>query len=106
MWLWLKSLFLRLLLRRARIGRDIPIIIRKNGYGNVGRAFTYQVEMTSTTNPPSTFVIDGLPSGLFYDVRTGLVSGIPVTAGTYGITIQVTNSVYSQSMGVQFFISP
>lgn len=105
MWLWLKSFFFRLL-RRTRIGRDIPIIVRKNGYGNVGKSFTYQAEMTSATNPPSSFLISGLPSGLFYDAATGLVSGIPTTAGTFGITIQVVNNTYSQSMGVQFFISP
>ncbi len=58
----------------------------------VGAAFSYQI---TATNNPTSFYTDGLPTGLSLDPTTGIISGVPMQAGTYGISFYAVNGVGS-----------
>ncbi len=54
----------------------------------VGQRFSYQIQ---ATNGPATFGAAGLPSGLSFDSSTGLIAGIPESAGASSLSISATN---------------
>ncbi|MGB7493643.1 MAG: putative Ig domain-containing protein [Candidatus Acidiferrum sp.] len=56
--------------------------------GTVGAGFSYQI---TATNSPTSFGATGLPAGLAVN-PTGLISGIPTTAGTSTVTVSATNA--------------
>ena len=58
--------------------------------GQVGVAYTYQVSSNAT--PPVIFGATGLPGGLAINTSSGLITGIPTTAGTATGSISITNS--------------
>ncbi len=57
--------------------------------GTVGTAFSYQI---TATNSPTSYGATGLPSGLSVNTTSGLISGMPTTAGTSTVTLSATNS--------------
>jgi hypothetical protein len=61
--------------------------------GLVGQAYSAQLAAAGGT-PPYTWSIaaGALPPGLAIDANTGLISGAPTAAGTYGFTVQVRDS--------------
>ncbi|MGH3581657.1 MAG: putative Ig domain-containing protein, partial [Mycobacterium sp.] len=60
-----------------------------NQGGTVGQLFTYQI---TATNAPTSYGAAGLPSGLFLNTTTGVISGYPNLAATSNITISATNA--------------
>lgn len=54
-----------------------------------GQSFTYQIAATQT---PTSFGASGLPAGLTVNSATGLISGMPTTAGAASITLTATNA--------------
>ena len=54
-----------------------------------GTQFTYQITASGSPTAYSTTV---LPSGLTLNTTTGVIAGIPTTAGTANITINATNA--------------
>jgi hypothetical protein len=54
-----------------------------------GQKFSYQIQ---ATNGPTTYGSAVLPSGLSFDSSTGLIAGVPESAGTSAILISATNS--------------
>ncbi len=68
--------------------------------GTVGKPFSYQIK---ASNAPTDFFVtspgakgttppaSSLPPGLTYDTHSGLISGIPRTAGTYQVQIAAMN---------------
>ena len=60
--------------------------------GTVGSAYSQTLVATGTT--PITWVTTGgsLPAGLNLNVNTGLISGIPTTAGTSNFTVRASNN--------------
>lgn len=97
------------LFRRRDVPRTGPyaLIKRKNVSAKVNVALTYSIEMASSDNPPTSYKLDGLPTGLSYNSATGVVTGTPTVAGKYDVTIEVTRTsgnTYVQSTGVVFEI--
>ena len=61
--------------------------------GGIGVPYTAQMEATGGTQPYHWSISSGqLPDGLTIDPDTGLISGTPTTAGTFGFTVQVTDN--------------
>jgi hypothetical protein len=71
--------------------------------GQVGVAFSYQI---TATNNPTNYNATGLPAGLSVNTSTGLISGIPTTAGTYSVTISATNAGGTGSATLTLTIKP
>ncbi len=67
-----------------------PVIISPSTAGGIsGQSFYYQI---AASNSPTSFGASNLPSGLTVDAISGLISGIPASAGTMVATISATNS--------------
>jgi hypothetical protein len=83
--------------------QDIQISVY-NGEGNgwaVGSPVSYQVNLgTGVTG----YQASGLPTGMTINATTGLISGTPIEAGDYSITVTVP--VRGLSTVVPFFIRP
>lgn len=58
--------------------------------GPAGSALSYTL---TASNSPDSFVVVGLPAGLSLNTTTGLVSGIPSTAGSYTLTASAVNGL-------------
>jgi PKD repeat protein len=72
-------------------GTAAPVITSATtATGTVGSAFSYQI--VATNSPTSYGTAGGLPSGLWVNTTTGLISGTPTTAGTSTATISATNA--------------
>ena len=54
-----------------------------------GIPLSYQI---TANNSPTSFGASGLPAGLSVNTSTGLISGTPLQAGSYGVTISASNS--------------
>jgi len=55
----------------------------------VGASFTYAI---TATNSPASYNAAGLPAGLTVNIASGIISGIPLSAGTFPVTLSATNS--------------
>ncbi len=53
-----------------------------------GDPFKYQIHATNAT----AYEVQGLPAGLMVDPSTGLISGTPAQAGSFPLTVKVTNA--------------
>jgi hypothetical protein len=60
--------------------------------GMAGSAFAYTL---TANNSPASYDLTGLPSGLSIDPATGVVSGTPLTAGTYTLSANAANALGS-----------
>jgi poly(3-hydroxybutyrate) depolymerase len=65
-------------------------------FGQTGVSFRYTIVSTGGTSP-LTYSASRLPSGLSLDSTTGVISGTPITTGTYNIPITASNSAGSVS---------
>ncbi len=69
----------------------------------VDESFTYQaIALNGVTGVQEI----NLPAGLTLDAQTGLISGIPVQAGTFNPTIRITNEFGTTDVAFQFDIAP
>lgn len=53
-----------------------------------------------------TWNVSGLPEGLYYDYRTGVISGIPESPGTYTVYISVTDGVSTAETTIELVVNP
>jgi Subtilase family/Bacterial Ig domain/Lamin Tail Domain/MBG domain (YGX type) len=68
-----------------------------------GEPFTYQI---TATNSPTTYNATGLPSGLFVNALSGLISGSPTVEGIFNATITATNPFGTGPGALQITIAP
>ncbi|MFA5830250.1 MAG: putative Ig domain-containing protein [Candidatus Paceibacterota bacterium] len=72
------------------INPETPVITSAlTASGNVGSGFSYTI---TGTNSPTSFSAAPLPDGLSVNSETGVISGIPTSAGTTNVTIGATNA--------------
>ena len=68
---------------------NLPVITGSlTASGKVGAHFTYSI---AALYSPSSFGATGLPEGLTINTRSGQISGTPVTAGDYTVSITAQN---------------
>ena len=71
--------------------------------GTVGQTFSYQV---TASNMVTSFTATGLPSGLSINTTTGLISGTPLMAGTFSVTLTATNVSATGASTLTLTIAP
>ena len=62
-----------------------------NQSGTVGAAASLQIAATDADGDSLTYSATGLPAGLAIDASTGRITGSPTTAGTYNVTVAVSD---------------
>lgn len=82
----------------ATFALPAPVVVPANLAATVGQAFSYQV---IASNSPNHFSATGLPAGLSIDTNSGIISGIPVSAGN-AITASIIVSNGFQSGAANF----
>lgn len=70
--------------------------------GMQGQSFTYQI---TASGSPTSFAASGLPAGLSVSANSGLISGIPQSAGTFNATISASNANGNDSASLTVIIA-
>lgn len=81
---------------KLTIDSPVPVITSATtAAAQVGRAFEYRI---TATKAPTWYGASGLPDGLGVDPSTGLISGIPLSDGTFRLTLLAGNTEGEGSM--------
>jgi hypothetical protein len=70
-----------------------------------GQAGTYLTYNIAASGGPASFNATGLPAGLTVNTTTGVISGIPATAGNYTVTLSAANNYGTGSAPLSFTIT-
>jgi YVTN family beta-propeller protein len=68
-----------------------------NQSGTVGAAANVALAASDPNNDPLTYSASGLPPGVAISAASGLITGTPTAAGTYSVTVAVTDGYNSAS---------
>jgi hypothetical protein len=86
----------------ACVMSDTVTVTNPGGQSNaVGSSVSLHLAGSSTAGYPLTWSEAGLPQGLTLATSTGLITGTPSTAGTYGVTVTAADAS-GTSRGVSF----
>ncbi len=69
------------------------------------QAGTYLTYNVAASGGPTSFNATGLPAGLTVNTNTGVISGIPATAGNYNVTLTATNAYGTGTFPLSFSIT-
>jgi hypothetical protein len=88
-----------------RVAVNAPVVTGGTISGTAGVALSYQV---SATNNPTSYAIQSstLPPGISLNSTTGVISGTPTAAGTFGVAIIATNAGGTAFATFIFVIAP
>jgi putative Ig domain-containing protein len=75
----------------------VPSLVLAKQLTLVNTPVSYQPHGVSGVGDPLSYSISGLPSGLNYDMSTGLISGTPNTAVNATVTVTVTDTLNMRS---------
>jgi hypothetical protein len=87
----------------------VPVITTATlSNGTAGTVYSTTVAATGTPTPTFSVSSGSLPTGLSLNTTTGVISGTPSAAASYGFSIQATNSVGSatQAYAVTIYQAP
>jgi hypothetical protein len=80
------------------VSNAYPVIVRPaNQTSTVGQSAQLQLSGYDPDGMPVSYTATGLPPGLILTQSTGLISGQGATAGTYNVTVSVSDGVLSTS---------
>jgi len=74
-----------------------------NAAGAVGANFSYRI---NATNNPTSFFAIGLPAGLSFNPASGLVTGAPLIAGIFDVTLRASNAGGTGATNLVLNIAP
>ena len=81
-----------------------PVFVSAAGAaGTVGSAFSY---VPSASNGPSTYTASGLPAGLTFNATNDTITGTPTVAGTFPISLTVTNASGTGNATLTLVVAP
>lgn len=83
-----------------------PVIVNPGGQDDiVGLAADLQLAASDGDDDPLTFSAAGLPPGVAIDEQTGLISGVPTSAGDYSVTVTVSDGEATDDAAFDWSVS-
>jgi hypothetical protein len=87
-----------------RLSINIVPVITSPSAGGVTQGQAFQYTITASHNPDH-FTADNLPQGLVLNGTTGVISGVPVHAGSYVVPITATRDAITASGNVVILVT-
>jgi hypothetical protein len=90
----------------AALCAGVILVSPGNRTNTLGTAATLPIDAAdSTSGAKLTYAATGLPPGLSIDSTSGVISGVPTTAGTYTVEVTVTDASTSGSTSFTWTVS-
>ena len=86
------------------VAPTLPVITSAvSATGSVGSAFSYKI---AASNFARTYAATGLPSGLSVNATSGVISGVPATAGNATVVLSASNGAGNATKSLALTIKP
>jgi hypothetical protein len=86
------------------VAPTLPVITSAvSATGSVGSAFSYKI---AASNFARTYAVTGLPSGLSVNATSGVISGVPATAGNTTVIVSASNGAGNTTKSLALTIKP
>ena len=77
-----------------------------NQFSVVGQQATVQLQAADSDGDPLLYTATGLPAGLAVSASSGLIAGVPTSAGTYTVTVTVSDAQLSVQRSFTWSVQP